>query len=130
MPTGWQTFPVEMKGGLMSNISPLQQGINFPGSARLLVNFEPSVDGGYKRIEGYSKYSNNIVPVYGTPVVQGSGQTGTTLLIADIHATPAVNDSFTISGVTGTYTISAVTFTNNAKTATLTISPALLMGRR
>ena len=56
MPTQWQTFPVEFKGGLISNMSPLQQGLNAVGSATILQNFEPSKSGGYKKVLGYSKY--------------------------------------------------------------------------
>ena len=40
MPTTRETFPVEFRGGLIKNISPLQQGINMPGSAITLKNFE------------------------------------------------------------------------------------------
>lgn len=62
MPTQWQTFPVEFKGGLISNMSPLQQGVNAVGSAILLQNFEPSKFGGYKKVLGYSKYLDDILP--------------------------------------------------------------------
>jgi hypothetical protein len=54
----WQSFPVEFKGGLITNMSPLQQGVNAPGSATVMRNFEPSVDGGYRRIEGYAKWDS------------------------------------------------------------------------
>ena len=57
----WQTFPIEMNGGLITNISPLQQGINAPGSGRILKNFEPSIKGGYTKIECFFKYNNSIV---------------------------------------------------------------------
>ena len=124
----WQTYPVEFRGGLVTNLSPLQQGINAPGSARILRNFEPSVEGGYRRIEGYDKYDSNIIPPYGEPVVHGASQTGTTLIIGAIHTTPEAGDTFTIAGVTGTYTIASggVTFdaTNNRATLTLTTSLA------
>ena len=43
MPTTWSTYPIEFKGGLITNMSPLQQGINAPGSARILKNFEEGV---------------------------------------------------------------------------------------
>lgn len=61
MPDRWQTYPVEFKGGLISNLSPLQHGAAMPGSARVLNNFEPSIEGGYRRIEGYEKYNTNEV---------------------------------------------------------------------
>ena len=61
MPDRWQTYPLEFAGGLISNLSPLQHGITAPGSARNLINFEPSTDGGYRRIEGFEKYNSNTV---------------------------------------------------------------------
>lgn len=125
MPTQWQTFPVEMQGGLITNISPLQQGIKAPGSARSLINFEPSIEGGYRRIEGYNKYDDDFVPPYGEPLVQGSGQTGTTLVIANIFAEPQDGDTFTIAGVTGTYEIFSVVYSTANKTATITLTAAL-----
>ena len=50
-------FPLE--GGLILNKS------NFsvpPGAALELENFEPDVTGGYRRIDGYTKWNDNIVP--------------------------------------------------------------------
>ena len=57
MADGWETYPVEFRGGLVTNLAPIQQGINMPGSARQLRNFEPSVSGGYRRVSGYAKYA-------------------------------------------------------------------------
>ena len=94
----WQTYPVEFRGGLVTNLSPLQQGINAPGSARILRNFEPSVEGGYRRIEGYDKYDSAIIPPYGAPVVHGDGQSGTTLILAAIHTQPDAGDIFSLDG--------------------------------
>jgi hypothetical protein len=59
MATQWQTFPIEFRGGLISNLSKLQQGINAVGSATILQNFEPNTEGGYSKILGYQKYSTN-----------------------------------------------------------------------
>ena len=124
----WQTYPVEFRGGLITNLSPLQQGTQAPGSARILRNFEPSVEGGYRRIEGFDKYDSNIIPPYGAPVVHGASQTGTTLIIAACHTTPVAGDTLEITGVSGTYTIASggVSFdaTNNRATLTLTTSMA------
>ena len=58
MATQWQTFPVPFTGGLITNLSPLQQGINNVGSAGTLQNFEPSLDGGYRKVGGYTKFIN------------------------------------------------------------------------
>lgn len=57
MPYRWDTFPVAPQGGLVQNIAAIRQGIELPGSAARLVNFEPSINGGYRRINGYSKFS-------------------------------------------------------------------------
>jgi hypothetical protein len=61
MATQWQTFPIEFRGGLISNLSPLQQGTNAVGSATILQNFEASKDGGYTKIKGYEKYSDTAI---------------------------------------------------------------------
>lgn len=62
MATNWQTFPIEFRGGLISNLSQLQQGMNAVGSATILQNFEPSKEGGYRRINGFAKFSDSAVP--------------------------------------------------------------------
>lgn len=61
MPTTWQTFPIEFRGGLVSNLSPLQQGINKVGSATILQNYEPAREGGYRKLLGYTKFSSTAV---------------------------------------------------------------------
>ena len=123
----WQTYPVEFRGGLITNLSPLQQGTNAPGSARILRNFEPSVEGGYRRIEGFDKYDSNIIPPYGSPVVHGASQSGTTLIIGAIHTTPVAGDTLEIAGVSGTYTIASggVSYDATNNRATLTLSTSL-----
>ena len=125
MADAWLTFPFQFKGGLVTNLSPLQQGVQAPGSARILRNFEPAVSGGYRRIEGYSKYSTSFVPAYGAPLVQGSGQTGTALTISNLFISPVANDTFTVAGVTGTYTVQSVSYNSSSKTATLTLTSSL-----
>jgi hypothetical protein len=123
----WGTYAFEFKGGLVSNLSPLQQGIQAPGTARTLINFEPSVEGGYSRILGYEKYSSSIVPEFGEPKVQGSGQSGTTLVIANLFFAPSAGDTLAIAGVTGTYTIASagVSYDSANKRATLTLTTSL-----
>lgn len=125
MADAWLTFPFQFKGGLVTNLSPLQQGVQSPGSARILRNFEPAVSGGYRRIEGYEKYSTSFVPAYGAPLVQGSGQTGTALIISNLFISPVANDTFTVAGVTGTYTVQSVSYNSSSKTATLTLTSSL-----
>lgn len=80
MPTQWQTFPVEFRGGLISNLSPLQQGVNAVGSATILQNFEPSKEGGYKKVLGYTKFSNTVVP--GTGAIKGVKVINSTEVVA------------------------------------------------
>jgi len=123
----WQTYPFEFRGGLVTNLPPLQHGISLPGSARVLRNFEPSIEGGYRRIEGFTKYDTANVPSYGTPRVHGSGQTGTTLIVGSLYTSPAEGTTFTIAGVTGTYTIAAggVSYNSTYKRATLTLTTSL-----
>lgn len=62
MPTQWSTFPMEFKGGLISNLTPLQQGVNAIGSATVLQNFEANKEGGYSKLKGFSKFSDTEVP--------------------------------------------------------------------
>jgi len=129
MPTNRQTFPIQFSGGLITNMSPLQQGMQMPGSARILRNFEPSIEGGYKRILGYDKYDLDIIPPYGIPVVNGASQTGTTLNIANIRKTPEQGDKFKLvhgtANINGTSTIATANgptaLVNGAVTADNTI---------
>ena len=48
-----QTYVSVMAGGLVTNVDPLTQSNNFSGSAVRLVNMEPSLEGGYRRISGF-----------------------------------------------------------------------------
>lgn len=74
--TPWKTFPVEFGGGLISNVSPLQQGVNAVGSATLLQNFEPSKEGGYKKVLGFEKFLSGAIsgsgPILGLKIVDSS----------------------------------------------------------
>lgn len=117
MPTNRETFPIQFSGGLISNMSPLQQGLQMPGSARILRNFEPSIEGGYKRILGYDKYDLDIIPPYGIPVVHGASQSGTTLNIANIRQTPEQNDKFKLVHVTANINGTSTIGTANGPTA-------------
>ena len=62
MATGWNTFPIEFRGGLISNMSLLQQGTIAVGAASTLQNFEVDKEGGYKKIKGYSKFTTTTIP--------------------------------------------------------------------
>ena len=110
MATAWQTFPIEFKGGLISNLSALQQGVNAVGSASVLQNFEPSKEGGYKKILGYDKYDPNVVP--GSGVITGIKVINAGEAIA-IRADGGVSKIYHSSG-TG-WTLKATAALNGAK---------------
>ena len=54
-----QPFAFTCEGGLMKSRSTF---IMKPGQALELLNFEPDIKGGYRRISGFRKYVNHIVP--------------------------------------------------------------------
>lgn len=88
MPTTWETFPIEFRGGLISNVSPLQQGINNIGSATQLQNYEPAKGGGYAKVKGFNKaYAAGI---------SGSGRI-LALAVVDAAKTVAIRSNGTAS---------------------------------
>jgi len=62
MSTRWESFPIKFEGGLITNLGRIEQGVQAPGSATILQNFEADVQGGYSRILGYQKFSTASVP--------------------------------------------------------------------
>ena len=63
-----QSFKLLCAGGLNSNENHLDLSDNSPGAATRLLNYEPSLFGGYRRIPGFTEYD----PDYGTVTVDGS----------------------------------------------------------
>jgi len=61
-------FKVTSIGGMNTNRDVLSQGEESPGSATQLINYEPSINGGYRRISGFA---NNYGTVTGTGAVLG-----------------------------------------------------------
>jgi len=59
MPDLIESYKVICSGGLNSNENHLDLSESLPGSATRLLNFEPSLFGGYRRIEGYEEYSSD-----------------------------------------------------------------------
>lgn len=112
MPTQWSTFPIEFKGGLLSSLSPLQQGINAPGSATILQNFEPSLEGGYKKVLGYTKFSDT--EVTGTGEIEGvcvlPFQTGKAAIAVrnKKYYVASIGGGWTLKGTAATTTTSKV----------------------
>ena len=68
MPDQIQSFKLVCNGGLNSNENHLDLSDNSPGAATRMLNYEPSLFGGYRRIEGYDEYD----PDYGEVTVAGS----------------------------------------------------------
>jgi len=68
-----QTFAAVCAGGLVTNVDPLTQSAQMPGSAVSLINMEPSLEGGYRRISGFS---NGYGTVSGTGKVLGLAVNG------------------------------------------------------
>jgi hypothetical protein len=62
------SFKVFCQGGLNTSRDVLSQGENQPGSAVALINYEPAVTGGYRKINGFS---NDYGTVTGTGKVLG-----------------------------------------------------------
>ena len=54
-----QAFPFVCEGGLIANRSTF---IMRPGEALQLENFEPDIEGGYKRVKGFQRHVGFIVP--------------------------------------------------------------------
>lgn len=58
MPDKIESYKVICAGGLNSNENHLSLSDSTPGAATRLVNYEPSLYGGYRRIEGYEVYDD------------------------------------------------------------------------
>jgi hypothetical protein len=67
MPDQIQSYKLVCSGGLNSNENHLDLSDNSPGAATRLVNYEPGLFGGYRRIEGYDEFDND----YGEVTVSG-----------------------------------------------------------
>ena len=119
MVDNWRTYSVLFQGGLITNLAPYQQGQQAPGSARILRNFEPSVFGGYRRVEGYTKFDTAAIPNV-TADVNGAVSASTTLTVDNKVGTLAVGMVVNGTGITGVVKISAITSqTSGAATVTL-----------
>ena len=67
----WNSKPIACQGGLTVNIDSLTQGTTMPGTARVLQNFEPSLEGGYRRLTGFSKFDTDTVNTGNTNPITG-----------------------------------------------------------
>ena len=118
MATQWTTFPMEFKGGLISNLTPLQQGTNAVGSATILQNFESDREGGYSKLKGYDKFSTTKVPGGGEVLamkVVSSGRVVTARKMDTATVTEYQTATSTVNGAVSSAT--AVSLDNNTATA-------------
>ena len=69
---------VSLDGGLILNKDPFTQP---PGSALQLQNFEPSIRGGYRRINGTNKY---ILLEFNDTTLGTSGKTGSGAILLSV----------------------------------------------
>jgi len=110
----WQSYAFEFDGGLISNLSPLQHGSQNPGSSRILRNFEPSIEGGYRRVEGYTKWDD--AQLSGSGLLRG-------ITVFDGNVIAARNEHLYLSSGSGwtqltdnaTYSSSGVTLSGSGK---------------
>ncbi len=58
----WQTLKVNCDGGLVQNLDGLTLAETMPGAATELVNFEGDLNGGYRRVTGYTAFGSSEVP--------------------------------------------------------------------
>ena len=63
------TFPVSCQGGLLNNVDPLTHGGQLAGSAYRMINYEPSLNGGYRRISGYTNAYGELTGLANSPVL-------------------------------------------------------------
>jgi len=143
MATQWQTYPVEFRGGLLSNMSLLQQGTNAVGSASVLQNFEVNKEGGYSKVRGFEKFSETEIPGTGnvlglkvvssgryiaarkvdaaavtalsdvTADVNGAVSASTNVVLDGNDGTIEVGMTVTGTGISGTVKVDTVTDQNN-----------------
>lgn len=76
MPDNIRSFPAACQGGLINNLDFLTQGSTTPGSAIRMINYEPALEGGYRRVSGYENTYGTVpgeteTPVLGVAVLAG-----------------------------------------------------------
>ena len=115
MPTQWSTFPIEFSGGLISNLTPLQQGVSAVGSATILQNFEVNKEGGYTKLKGYSKFNDTEVPGDG-PILGIKAVASSRAVVARKMDTATVTEYQTAtSTVDTTYTVTVQSVSGSNK---------------
>ena len=134
-----QPFAFTCEGGLVKSRSTF---IMQPGQALELLNFEPDIEGGYRRINGFGKHVNHIVPqtsastekvlmtaFFNNNIVAARGEKIWTSASTELAVAIASGSGMTGSGTitvdstsgfssSGTIQISSEIFTYTGKTAT------------
>ena len=64
-----RSFLAPCAGGLVNNQDYLTQASQMPGSAIRMINYEPAIEGGYRRISGYTNTYGTVPGESGTPVL-------------------------------------------------------------
>lgn len=75
----WQTTAIVCRGGLDRSTEILSKSLSDPGVAITLTNFEPAIDGGYYRVQGYQPYTDSL-----TVVPANTGFTTTPILAVKV----------------------------------------------
>jgi hypothetical protein len=74
MAENWKNVQISCHGGLITASDALELGEVNPGAAVTLINYEPHPAGGYRRVQGFSKYDAAVVP--GTGEILGCAVLG------------------------------------------------------
>ena len=126
-----ETFAVSCIGGLVTNQPTLAQAAQIPGTARELINFEPSVEGGYRRINGYTKWTPDPAPIIATAYADGTS-TGTTIKVGNMEAyvftqmgAYTITAQFGVGGSTRTVTSYSSAGGPKDRTGTISISSSI-----
>ena len=64
-----RSFLAPCAGGLVNNQDYLTQASQMPGSAIRMINYEPAIEGGYRRISGYTNAYGTVPGESDTPVL-------------------------------------------------------------
>jgi len=64
-----RTFATPCMGGLVVNQDPLTKGSQMAGSVLRLINYEPALNGGYRRISGYKNSYGELTGLANSPVL-------------------------------------------------------------
>jgi hypothetical protein len=67
----WESEIVICKGGLSLETDAITSGTTQQGSGKILQNFEAALEGGYRRISGYTKWDTHTVPGDSTTPILG-----------------------------------------------------------